>query len=430
MDGVTGQVVWSQHYASTAGVDEAALAVAVDSGDNVIYAGRANTEGHGSQIFAMKLAANDGHILWSAERGGTADADDAAWDIVIGVDDNPVLAGLVVNTGDTAVTLTRKLDGSDGSLIWESEIVDAVDDIVNRSSWLALQDNGDVVVCARAFGTNGYDVELARYAAGDGELVWQTRYDGATHGGDDVRQMIRDGAGNLIITGVQDSAWNYNYMVVKVSGTDGSLLWEAPGYDGPPGWYDVANCVAVGIGGQIIVSGLSDGDGTGWDIATVGYNAQTGAQEWVHRYDGPASQSDEARHICTANDGSIYLVGYVYEETSGKDLFTCRLQSSAASAAGRPPVAVGGVTAAWPNPFNPAVNLSFQLPQGGRTQLAVYDLRGHLVRLLVAADLPAGEHSATWDGRDNGGDSAAAGAYLVRLQSGKLVASRKVMLVE
>jgi len=108
-----------------------------------------------------------------------------------------------------------------------------------------------------------------------------------------VRSLRRVSQGNLLIAGVQDVSWNYNYMALKFDSSDGTLIWEA-GYDGPPGWYDVANAIAEGPGGSVIISGLSDGTGTGWDWATVAFDGTTGQQLWVERFDGPASQSDEA----------------------------------------------------------------------------------------------------------------------------------------
>jgi hypothetical protein len=52
-----------------------------------------------------------------------------------------------------------------------------------------------------------------------------------------------------------------------------------------------------------------------------------------------------------------------------------------------------------PNPFNPATVIEFVVAEAGPVRLEVYDLRGTRVRTLVAADLPAGPHRTSWDGR-------------------------------
>jgi len=83
-----------------------------------------------------------------------------------------------------------------------------------------------------------------------------------------------------------------------------------------------------------------------------------------------------------------------------------------------------------PNPFNPSTRISFTLPQDGPVQLAVYDLSGRLVRTLLSGALPAGDHAAVWDGRDDAGTQAASGVYVYRLQTAEGLLTRKMMLVK
>jgi hypothetical protein len=85
-----------------------------------------------------------------------------------------------------------------------------------------------------------------------------------------------------------------------------------------------------------------------------------------------------------------------------------------------------------PNPFSfaPGAQLEFALPRSGAASLEVYDAAGRLVRRLVQGALPAGAHSAAWDGLDAAGHPAPAGVYLVRLaQPGFAPAVEKAVLV-
>lgn len=72
--------------------------------------------------------------------------------------------------------------------------------------------------------------------------------------------------------------------------------------------------------------------------------------------------------------------------------------------------------AAWPNPFNPRVTLAWSLAAPGRIDLAVYDLRGRLVRRLLQDATVAASDDLIWDGTDQTGRALASGVYLVRLQ--------------
>ena len=78
-----------------------------------------------------------------------------------------------------------------------------------------------------------------------------------------------------------------------------------------------------------------------------------------------------------------------------------------------------------PNPFNPSTVVGFQLSVFGKTQLAVYDALGRRVAVLVDGMLPAGRHSVRFDG-----SGLASGVYLIRLESGGKVATRKMVLMK
>ena len=78
-----------------------------------------------------------------------------------------------------------------------------------------------------------------------------------------------------------------------------------------------------------------------------------------------------------------------------------------------------------PNPFNPSTEIRFSVPRAGRVHLAVYNLRGELVRTLFDEDLPAGEHSFTFEG-----GRLASGVYLYRVQAEGFSAMRKMLLTK
>lgn len=87
------------------------------------------------------------------------------------------------------------------------------------------------------------------------------------------------------------------------------------------------------------------------------------------------------------------------------------------------------VTGPWPNPGNPSVRATFRLPRRDRVRVAVFDLAGRRVALLAEGELGAGDHEVTWDGRTPGG-AAAAGTYLLRLETSAGVDGRKVVLLK
>jgi hypothetical protein len=372
----------------------------------------------------MKLHADDGSIAWLETVGGPAGKDDIAWSVVVGPDDNPVITGFMVGAEGSAHFRTIKFDKADHSLIWDRVEPGAVNN-VSRAGWLAVAEGGDIVMVNRTWSSiSSYDVVLRRYAAADGATVYARVYDSPDNRLDDPRDMVCDDAGDIYVAGVHSS----NYMVLKFDGATGDTLWTN-GYDGPPGWYDVADCVALNASGEVILSGFSDGSGSGWDVATVGFDAATGDRHWVARFDGQDSQADEGRVIACSDLGDIYVAGYSYSIVSNMDLLALRYCSADVSGVADETRAPR-LAAAYPNPFNPRVWLAVEMPAAGVAQVVIFDLQGRRIADLQDGPLTAGTHTFAWDGRDERGQPAAAGAYLACLKSGSLRQSQKILLAK
>lgn len=79
----------------------------------------------------------------------------------------------------------------------------------------------------------------------------------------------------------------------------------------------------------------------------------------------------------------------------------------------------------YPNPFNPTTQISFTLPEAGSVRLAVYDLTGRLVQLVMDSSLPAGVHSARFDG-----SNLASGRYLYRLETPTKSITKSMLLLK
>ncbi len=80
---------------------------------------------------------------------------------------------------------------------------------------------------------------------------------------------------------------------------------------------------------------------------------------------------------------------------------------------------------AYPNPFNPRLNIEYTLPRAAMVQLNVLDLRGRRVAQLVQGYQDAGLHSAVWAPR-----GLPSGEYMYRLEAEVLSFTGKVHLVK
>jgi hypothetical protein len=76
----------------------------------------------------------------------------------------------------------------------------------------------------------------------------------------------------------------------------------------------------------------------------------------------------------------------------------------------------------YPNPFNPTTTINFHIPTSSHVTLAVYDILGREVKMLVNEEMKPGNYKVTFDGTD-----LASGVYVYRLRAGDFVQSRKLL---
>jgi len=89
-----------------------------------------------------------------------------------------------------------------------------------------------------------------------------------------------------------------------------------------------------------------------------------------------------------------------------------------------------------PNPFNPTTIIRYDVPfrestsNNYYTRLAIYDIKGQLVRTLLDEKKRPGYYSIFFDGTSNNGKCLASGIYIYRFQSGNYIKERKMLLVK
>ena len=85
---------------------------------------------------------------------------------------------------------------------------------------------------------------------------------------------------------------------------------------------------------------------------------------------------------------------------------------------------------ATPNPSFGNTTFRFELPARASVRLALYDVRGRLVRELLSEQRGPGPHAVAWNGRDTDGRRVASGVYFGRLAVGQDVLTRRVVVVQ
>lgn len=83
----------------------------------------------------------------------------------------------------------------------------------------------------------------------------------------------------------------------------------------------------------------------------------------------------------------------------------------------------------YPNPFNPSTAIAYETVFPAWVRVTVYNMLGQIVDVLVDGMQPPGRHRILWQGTDRTGSPVASGIYVYRIETGRMTATRKMLLL-
>ena len=415
---VPGAQLWVKRYGNGSAYDaNPVLTAASPTGRTVFVTGTSRGTTSGLDYATLAYNADTGKQLWVARYNGPANDHDFAQAIAVSPNGGTVFVTGQSRAGEYMNFATVAYDANTGKQLWVKSYSSSAGDNIPHS--LAVSPGGGRVFVT-GFSSGQYGT--VAYRADNGRQLWVARYNGPGYGadtaysvavspterkvfvtGESVRAdrrgqyttlaydaatgeklwgrnygigsansvMVSPGGGRVFVTGYSlgtTTVGDAHYATVAYRADTGKRLWLTR-YNGPTGQANMARSVVVSpTERKVFVTGSCDGSSdqygnpVGNDYATVAYDAATGEQQWVTRYNGPGNGNDYANSMAVSPTGQTVFVtgespgadhvsGYAtlaYNADTGMQLWLQRLghgsASSIAASPGGGKVFVTGIT--------------------------------------------------------------------------------------
>jgi outer membrane protein assembly factor BamB len=246
--------------------------------------------------------------LWISRYNGPGNGDDTAADAGVSPNGSTVF---VTGTSDGHYE-TVAYDSDTGATLWAKPYVG--NGFLSIPHSLGVSPDGSkVFVTGESYpgGGGSQDYATVAYDSATGATLWAQRYDGPIGGSTDIAHSlaVSPDSSKVFVTGESvGSGTGFDYATVAYDAATGAQLWvQRYDYQG-----NAEVALAVGVspdGSKVFVTG----EGHRGDYATLAYNAATGAQLWVQNY--PSSFSGVARALAVSPDGTrVFVTGNAFDD--------------------------------------------------------------------------------------------------------------------
>jgi len=296
-----GSIVWER--TSTTGDSDATYALALDGNGDVLAGGSSN--GRGSTI---KYSGSTGATIWQRQFGPASQYSPG------------VVRAMRLDThGDVIVTgyermsdfryqaYSGKYAGTDGTVRWETRLVDPTSSLQGRE--LALDASGNAIVAM----SNGL---VCKYESASGAQLWQRQLASTPF------DLVVDSAGDIYVaistytTGTAAGA-----TLAKLAGSTGDVRWSRPGYG------EFFSSLLL-RGGEILVAGQRSSSSD--DLLLAAFDPSNGTRRWDATY-GASNLQDRMSNTWRPNgrialqaDGGVVITGCSQGASSGYDFAVLR----------------------------------------------------------------------------------------------------------
>ncbi|UCD38403.1 MAG: T9SS type A sorting domain-containing protein [Fidelibacterota bacterium] len=428
----TGQLAWQQQLSSS-GLE---IPAAVTLGGDSAFIVTAQSEGTDGYPDIMTITYDSsGTLQWQARLDGPAFTSHVPLGIHVDMAGAAIVFGYTYNVSHGEKILLAK-HSPGGNLLWSQQYQE--NGIIWRAYALRSDTVGSIYLAAQQLSASR-DFHLLKYD-GEGSLQWIRSKESTSLAYLDEyigpRSFVLDRSGNgLLVLSVR------SYLKVVKFDEAGTVLWESGCVQDDwtasyAAWFTpFERLILAGLTGtyehicdhcphtypkSIVIARFDPG---GHQSAVYLEDVTIPAYDFAHSY--------ELRFCATGLDHIFGTVStFIASEPTG--YYTLKFNLSRILALPSPidVPATFILHQSYPNPFNPATTISYDLPEGAVVRLVVYDLQGREVTRLAESYLQPGSYQATWDGCDAAGRPLPSGIYIARLVTPGYRQSIKMLLLK
>ena len=419
----TGTQLWVNRFQYINGFYTSGFDIITDNTDNVYVTGEYYTGvTFLNNIFLVKFD-NDGNLVNqtfynSNSEGARKIALDGAGKIIVGG---------YINDNDSSSFIALKYD-QNLDFVWAARYGFNVGN--QNPIDMVIDNNSNIIIS----GSSDNDYATVKIDP-DGNVLWGKLYNSSL-GYDKCRGVVKDDIGNIYVTGETGTSGfptSYKMTTIKYS-PDGDELWVRD--------YDSTNTVTGYRAYDIAIDNSANtyiiGQTNNLDIVTIKYDS-FGSFKWAITYNGPSNSQDIPVSVGVDQNGDVIVTGTSFDDASGYDIATIKYIQSPTSVENETDGPSSfALEQNYPNPFNPTTKIGYtiappNLPKGEASVgaslmkpvlLKVYNALGKEVATLVNEQKPAGNYTVEFNA-----SNLSSGIYYYRLETSDFTMTKKMILL-
>jgi hypothetical protein len=255
---------------------------------------------------------------WVRRYDGLMSGSDHARVVTLDAQNNLIVTGTSWN-GPIQDAYTAKYAAADGAILWDRRYNEPRNSSQEPAA-VVLDNQGNVIVTGTSYSSNATFHFTLKYASSDGALLWQKM---GPRGSIEAAAVLP--AGDIVLAGVANSGTNNvagtsdgtnAWYIARYGSLDGTLIWENRGPEG------YVQALAVDAVGNVVTCGSVSFPG---DFYTVKYRGSDGTVLWDKRYN--AGVTDRATALAVDPEGNVAITGLT-GNGSDSDFYTAKYRAA------------------------------------------------------------------------------------------------------